>query len=194
MPAPGEPPARVRARGRPRCAGYSLVESLVIVALFVLATAVAVPAFQAATHGMRLASITNAFLGHLQLTRSEAIKRNARVVMCKSAGPAGCAPSGGWEQGWIVFHDRNNNGARDAGEPVLVGHAALPGGWRLTGNAPVAAYLSFNGMGMTRSFSGAFQAGTLTLCREGDADLQGREIAVNALGRPRVRKAAALAC
>lgn len=172
-----------------RCGGFSLAESLVIVGLLALVVAVAVPAYESATHSMRLSSITNAFLGHLQLTRSEAIKRNARVVMCKSAGRAGCAAAGGWEQGWIVFHDPNNNGALDAGEPVIGSYSALPAGYRLTGNGLVVSYLSFNGMGLTKSTSGAFQAGTLTLCREGDPTLRGREIVINVLGRPRIRKA-----
>lgn len=189
MPAPG-----ASCLDRRSCAGFSLTESLVIVGLCALAAAIAVPAFQSATRSMRLASITNAFVGHLHLSRAEAIKRNARVVMCKSASRAGCAASGGWEQGWIVFHDANNNGALDGGEAVLDGYATLPAGYRLSGNGPVGAYLSYTGMGWTRSASGAFQAGTLTLCREGDPSLQGREIVINILGRPRIRKATLAAC
>jgi type IV fimbrial biogenesis protein FimT len=189
MPAPGTSVPAFR-----RCGGFSLAESLVIVGLLALVTAVAVPAYESATHSMRLSSITNAFVAHLQLTRSEAIKRNARVVTCKSASRAACAAGGGWEQGWIVFHDPNNNGALDAGEPVIGSYSTLPTGYRLTGNGLVAAYLSFNGMGLTKSTSGAFQAGTLTLCREGDPALRGHEIVINILGRPRIRKATLAVC
>jgi type IV fimbrial biogenesis protein FimT len=36
--------------------------------------------------------------------------------------------------------------------------------------------------------SGAFQAGTFTVCRQSAAAVQGRRIIINAGGRPRVQK------
>lgn len=155
---------------------------------------IAVPSWQSAAHSMKLSSISNSFSAHVHLARSEAIKRNARVVLCKSAQGSACESGGTWAQGWIVFHDANNNGTADAGERVIGSFGALPDGYRFSGNTPVASYLSYSGIGASKTTSGAFQAGTFTLCRDGDSPAEAREIAINALGRPRIRKTALASC
>jgi type IV fimbrial biogenesis protein FimT len=145
-------------------------------------------------NSIRLTSASNNFLSHMYLARSEAIKRNARVALCKSADGATCASSGGWEQGWVVFHDTNNNGLLDAGEPVIARQQALPAALRLTGNQNVAKYVSFEPSGATRTVGGAFQAGTLTLCRQSVASNEARQIILNAVGRPRVQRLEIASC
>lgn len=179
---------------RRRSRGFSLTESIVTVCLCGTLAGIAVPSWQAAAHSMRLSSISNSFSAHVHLARSEAIKRNARVVLCKSAQGSACESAGSWAQGWIVFRDVNNNGVADAGEGVIGSFGALPEGYRFSGNTPVASYLSYSGVGTSKTTSGAFQAGTLTLCREGDSPAEAREIAINALGRPKIRKATLASC
>ena len=65
-----------------------------------------------------------------------------------------------------MFHDLNNNGTADAGETIVHRSQALPPGFRLSGNLNVARYIAFTPAGRTRLVSGAFQVGTLTLCKE----------------------------
>lgn len=173
--------------------GFSLGEMLASVCICGTLAAIAVPSWQTASHSMKLRAISSSFAAHVQLARSEAIKRNARVVICKASGTSGCAPAGAWEQGWMVFQDTNNNGTFDAGEGVLDTFAALPVGYRFSGNSMVASYLSYSGVGMSKTTSGAFQAGTFTLCRQGSLT-EAREIVVNALGRARIRKTAVASC
>lgn len=187
-------PATLPSSRRRSARGLSLAESLVTVCICATLVAVAVPSWQSATHSMKLSSISNSFAAFVHLARSEAIKRNARVVLCKSAQGAACESGGSWAQGWIVFHDANNNGKADAGEQVIGSAGALPHGYRFSGNTPVAAYLSYTGVGTSKTTSGAFQAGTFTLCRDGDSPAEAREIAINALGRPKIRKATLAGC
>ena len=104
-------------------------------------------------------------MASLHLARNEAIKRNGRVVLCKTTDGIHCAASGGWEQGWIVFHDVNNNSLREESEQIIQHQIALSGSLRMTGNTPVARYVSYGPMGGTQLVGGAFQAGTLTLCQ-----------------------------
>lgn len=187
-------PAITRASRWRFSRGLSLAESLVTVCICATLAAVAVPSWQSAAHSMKLSSISNGFSAHVHLARSEAIKRNARVVLCKSAQGMSCETDGNWAQGWIVFHDANNNAAADPGERVIGSAAALPDGYRFSGNTPVASYLSYTGVGTSKTTSGAFQAGTFTLCRVGDSPAEAREIAINALGRPKVRKTTLAGC
>lgn len=171
-----------------RARGFTLLELLVTVAILGLLLGIGTPIVASIGDGMRLAAITSTFLSQLHLARSEAIKRNAPVSLCKSRDGARCAPGGGWEQGWIVFHDADNDSLRAPQEIVLQRHEALPAGFRLAGNVPVNRYVSFAPTGGTRTPSGAFQAGTLTVCKASAQATAGRQIVINAVGRPRWQK------
>ena len=107
-------------------------------------------------HGLRLAGVSSDVMQQLFLARSEAIKRNGRVVLCKSADGEACADGGGWEQGWILFADTNRNGHRDPAEPVIQRLMPLPPQYRLTANNPLARYVSYGPLGGTMLVSGAF--------------------------------------
>jgi type IV fimbrial biogenesis protein FimT len=174
--------------------GFTLVEALVTLAVLGLTLSLGVPALAALGDRAKMWGLSSDMLGHLRFARSEAIKRNARVALCKSADGASCAEQGGWEQGWIVFQDRDNDGLRSAGEPLIQVMAPLPGGWRLAGNANVARYISFRPDGGTHLVSGGFQAGTLTLCRAAAGATQGNQVIINANGRPRLQVAALASC
>jgi len=185
---PGQRPFNLRT------AGYTLLELLVAVTAALVLLLVAAPSISGVITSVKLTTASNNFLSHIYLARSEAIKRNGRVVLCKSADGATCAASGGWEQGWIVFHDTNNNGIIDNGELVIARQQALPPALRLTGNQNVAKYVSFEPNGSTRLVGGGFQAGTLTLCRHSTASNEARQIILNAVGRPRVQKLQITSC
>lgn len=137
---------------------------------------------------------TEEVLADLRQARSEALKRNRRVTICKSADGSSCSTAGGWQQGWIMFHDENNNGVRDAGEEAIAQHGPLAANLRVTGNTPVSRYVSYSAVGSTRLVGGGFQAGTLTLCSTSAGPTAAREIIVNAVGRPRMQKATVASC
>ena len=186
----------VCAPERPRpcwpAAGFSLVELLVVLGVASVLLVITVPSLSQMLVSTRVTSSTNALILSLTLARSEAIKRNARAVVCRSASGMACAVSGGWEQGWIVFHDANNNAALDAGESILQVNAALPGALRLSGNAQVQAYVSFSASGAAKLTSGAFQSGTFTLCPPSGSDV--RQIVLGTTGRARSQPGAPANC
>lgn len=166
-------------------AGFTLIELMVVVALAALLQSLAVPAFAGFVNSMRLTVAVNSLFTSLLLARSEAIKRNGRAVLCKSVTGEACVTSGSWEQGWIVFHDTNNNARRDAGEAVVSFQQALQAPILLSGNNPLASYVSFTPMGTTAYASGAFQAGTLTACITSLGSQEARQIVISSAGRPR---------
>ncbi len=171
-----------------------MVELLMVLAIGGLLAGLAAPSFSALIHAQRGSALASGLFAGLQLTRIAAITRNDRVVICKSLNGSECSSTGGWQQGWIVFQDRNNNAALDPGETVIERKQALSPGWGLTGNGPVSNYVSYGSTGYSKLVSGAFQAGTFTLCPVTGSNSEARQIIINSAGRARIQKAVATAC
>lgn len=187
-------------RRRPSCrhtrstCGHTLAELLVVLAIGSVLTGLAIPSLAGLVAQQRQTGVVQRFVGALHHARDEAIKRNGRVVLCKSAGAGSCSPVGGWEQGWLMFHDANNNAARDPAEALIAESGPMPPGWRLEGNIPVARYVSYRANGSSALISGAFQAGSFTLCAPNKSLAASQRIILSATGRPRVGPAAAGDC
>jgi type IV fimbrial biogenesis protein FimT len=174
--------------------GATLMELMVVLVVVGILATLGVPAFASLTRSSRLSSFTNEMVSSLHLTRSEAIKRNSHAVMCTSATGTSCAASGGWHQGWLVFHDANNNAELDAGETVIMVRQALPAGFFLTGNQTVNKYISYTPSGATRMISGGLQMGTLELCNESGSAGAARKIVISRTGRPRTERITMPSC
>lgn len=175
-------------------AGVTLTELLVAISIAAVLLALAVPAFDSITTSSRLTSASNDLLASLYLARSEAIKRNGRAVVCKSADGESCTTAGYWDQGWIVFADADNDAQRDSGETLLLSVPALNESLSMQGNANVARYVSYASVGASQLTSGAFQAGTITVCRVSAAGGDAREIIISATGRPRITSSTVTSC
>ena len=174
--------------------GFTLVELLVSLALAAILASLSAPTFVKTLRDMRLLAYTHSLLGDLAFARSESIKRSRRVVLCKSSDGVDCTKLGQWSTGWLIFEDTNNDGERGSSETVIRSAAKLPVSWRVTGNSPVANYISYHPMGRTKLISGAFQAGTLTICEVSPEPTQGAEIIISASGRSRSQKSVLAAC
>lgn len=177
-----------------QCHGFTLVEAMLVIAVLGILLAMAAPDVSGFGHGARLSAYSNRFLASLYLARSEAIKRNSRVVICKSHDGQSCAADGNWTQGWIVFSDPNNNVQRDPGDHVLLTEPAMPGSWSITGNAPVSRFVSYSGAGSSHLVNGAFQAGSITVCRKAGVAEQASRIIINSAGRPRTVRTVLTSC
>ena len=154
----------------------------------------ALPSLQDMVQASALNAVAGEVLADLHRARTEALVRNHRVTLCKSSDGENCSAAGGWEQGWVMFHDDNGNGLREAGEQAIARHGPLPAYLRLSGNTPVVRYVSYSAIGTTRLIGGGFQAGTLTLCSTSGAPAPARQIVLNAIGRPRVQKTTIPSC
>lgn len=178
--------AKWQGRARP-AAGVTLTEMLVLVSVTGILLGLGIPYFGNMLASARLSSLANDLLVEFNLARSEAIRRGQHVVLCKAAHPLACAASGGWEQGWLMFEDANNNAWLDKGEAVVRYRPAAPAGLQIKGNAPVSRYVSYHPLGGTRLIGGGFQAGTLSICPLSPSAAPGKQIVINSAGRPRTQ-------
>lgn len=181
---PTIPGSARRCMGSVWARGFSLTELMLVVAIAAVVAAMAGPSFARSLAQSRVADASTDLFGSLIQTRSEALKRGGRVVMCVSDSHLQCSDGGGWERGWVVFDDRDGDGQRDADEAVLRVGEPRPAPITIVGNGAVADYVSYVASGRTQLLDGGLLMGTLTVCADG----VGREIIINHAGRPRIRE------
>lgn len=81
--------------------GFTLVELMVTVAVIGILAMIAAPSMSAMIENSRVTGQTTELTAALQLARSEAVRRNARVELCPSTDGSTCASSTAWS-GWVV--------------------------------------------------------------------------------------------
>ena len=94
-------PAAARLAG-----GFTTVELLVVIAIAAILATVGAPSFSTFLNNSKLSSTSSQLLNELTLARSEAIKRNARVLVCvRDAAGTNCGTGTNWAGGWLVCYD-----------------------------------------------------------------------------------------
>ena len=163
--------------------GFTLVELVVTLTVAAILVTMAVPSFTTMIKDNRQSTQLNDLITTLIFARSEAINRNARITVCKSADGASCAGSNGWDQGWIAFVDSNNDAAVSAGETILRVHGALSSTTTINGSTNVASYISYVSQGSSQLTSGSVQSGTLVECDDRGSGSSAKTISLSATGR-----------
>lgn len=178
-----------------RSRGFTLIELMVTIGIAAILAGLAAPSFRELIANNRLKSHATAFHTSLLLARSEAIKRKGRVVLCKSSDGAACMTAGGWQQGWIVFADANDNASLDAGEVVIQKVASLSGSFVLKGEGDLVDYVSYTSTGAPKlTASDSYQTGTFSLCQLGVSGGNARQFEIFATGRLSIGQAPAASC
>lgn len=94
---------RPRYSGRcRRIGGFSLIELMVTVVVLAVAMSIAIPSYTYLVNTNRLSSAANEMVASLQLARSEAIRLNRNVAVCRSDNGTSCATGSAWNQ-WITI-------------------------------------------------------------------------------------------
>ena len=153
--------------GRHGTGGFSLVELMVTVAVVAILAAVASPALVSVVNNNRLASQSNEMVASLQIARSEAIRMNAPVSLCRSTNGTTCAAAGAWTR-WIVV-----SGATVLRDSSVRAPVQITSG---------AATITFRPDGLSRDATGALTTSSFTVCVPTNKPPQNRRFVTLSLG------------
>ncbi len=159
--------------------GFTLTEVVITISIASILASIAIPSFASLLKNNKMAISNNELLTALSFTRSSAITRGTTVTLCKSnATSTNCDANAEWQDGWIVFEDKNNDGDVDTsdGEVILSVYQSLGGDLKLTYQHD---RLKYNNEGFSMGYAGVF-----LLC-DSRGNSAKRGIIISANGRPR---------
>ena len=168
--------------------GFSLVESLVVVALLGLMLGLAVPQLQQVLARSQVQAAAQAFVRDMTWARSEALKRSVRIGVCTSSNGWVCGAQG-WAGGWVVFVDDNGNGVLDGSDERLRTQSALAGVVSMASNSPHNDRLQF-----VFQTQGVARAAAQSMLVTSTAGGQQRLVCVSMQGRAALRPAGEPLC
>jgi len=164
------------SRDFPVSRGFTLTELLIVVAIAGILLTFAVPSFTESIQNNRMATQINELHATLSFARSEAVKRNRTVTVCRSDNATNC--NGDWQDGWIVFLDTNFDGTFNGTDEILRVHGGLNEDMTLDFDQTRVSY------GSSGIATGGMN-GTFTLCDQ-RGDLRSKGLIIGASGRPRL--------
>lgn len=161
-----------------RANGFTLVELMVALAVAGTLLALAVPSFTGIINGSRLTGAANEMVAALQFARSEAIRINARVMLCRSTDGKTCSSGTSWT-GWVVGPDANRDGKVDSvlRTGTVKGTVQIAAGAGFENSA-----IAFRSDGLARKSDGTLVASDLTICMPTKQPQQNKRIVSIASG------------
>ena len=158
---------------------FTLLELMVVLAVASILLSVGVPSFRGVVMDNRMVDSANQFVTAVNMARSSAVRYQRNATICSStnwdAAVPTCNGTADWSEGWIVWVDKDRDGATAAAEIVAV-HEPL--------HESVAFVASTNNRFSydSRGFGGS-AGDTLSLCDERTGETV-RVIRVNAMAGP----------
>ncbi|TXT36034.1 MAG: fimT [Comamonadaceae bacterium] len=139
--------------------GFTLIELMVVIAIVAVLSTLAAPSFKQMIQSNTISSSVNSLLADMRFARSEGMRRGGGIVVCHSDSPEAsnptCTTGSNWKSGWIVFHDLDNDGVKDATDPVLKVQGPLSSIDTVTETGNTSSKFIFSGTGRTVALSSA---------------------------------------
>ena len=162
--------------------GFTLIEMMVAVALTGLLLSMAVPALQQFTSNARQTSTINDFVSSMHIARSTAVTTNFRTTICASSNGVSCEAVT-WDQGWIVFSDRDSDQTVDNDETIVASSDGADGLDIRSGE--FGQFLMYRPNGRVMTASAAGNSGQFTVCDSRGSE-HAKVLIVDLSGRPRL--------
>jgi len=168
--------------------GFTIPEVMITLGVAAIILTTAIPSLSTSIKDNRLATRVNEVITDIHFARSEAAKRDVRVVMCRSNNPDASSPVCStdsahdytWTGGYVIFVDSGTapNGIYDAGSDTLLrrGQPAISG-LKMRTNANWNRNLEFNPNGSLHEGG----VGMMSICDDRGKE-EGRQIVVSLSG------------
>lgn len=131
-----------------------MFDLLVTLAVTGVVVTIGVPNFTEGIMSSRMTGETNELIASLTHARSDAIKREVPITLCKSYDGQSCASSGSWATGWIVFSDEGTRGTFDANDEILGSHVTH-GDYQVVTHQNFASWISYDRLGRSLGNAGS---------------------------------------
>lgn len=181
---------------RQRQKGFTLLELMVTLVIGGILLSLAIPNLRTYVANTRITTTTNEMLATINVARTEAIKRGASVLLCKSSDVDPETPTNSscdsnaqshWHQGWLLYAAPSANtptnfntgsGAPTDTTPLILASDSVDSGITVISNAAGTGFLHFDQRGFLRNNNMA----VLAICDDRGEDA-GRVIEISRLGR-----------
>jgi len=178
-------------------AGFTLIESMTVVAILAIGLAIAVPNLRDFLVKNKVAGLSNEFSGALLQARAWAVSKNSCVTLCTASVSASTSPvcsttQTDYQQGWIIFR----NSACDTTQTtpgsgnLLAARMGESNGYQIHPLGTGLNSITFDPRGTAAlSAQGIFQ-----VLAPGSASTFNRNVCIDVSGRSSVRKYDASSC
>lgn len=170
--------------------GFTVIELMMTIAVLAVLVTVAIPSFGSFIGNNRITAQANTFHSSLLYARSEAVKQNRPVFMCRSGdishatNPCG-QTNNGWHDGWVMFVDLDQDGTFDAGETIRTNEGFAGGSTLVETSTTPLAQISYQGDGR---ISAGSSSASFKFCDSKNNDEYTRQLSISPLGNPRVTR------
>tara|TARA_R110000824_G_scaffold318073_2_gene505273 strand:- start:14608 stop:15195 length:588 start_codon:yes stop_codon:yes gene_type:complete len=157
--------------------GFSLIELIVVMALLTILINLGMPALFHSVERNQARVAINTIYRAINLTRHTAINNGVMTTLCRSADSQSCG--GKWQQGFIVFTDRNADRLiNDDDRLIQVFPAPSESGTLLFRAFQNKQYLQMTPQGFTN-----YQNGNFTFCPQSNNARLAQQVIINRSGR-----------
>ena len=168
--------------------GFTTIELMITLVVLAIVAAVAIPAWQQLTLKSRLLTHSHGIFNAFTQARQTAIMQRAPVTLCAGNATTGCQTgrNAQWQDGYMVFLDRNQNGVLDAGERLVFENNSPASGLIIAGNTPMNKPVIFLPQGFAEQPGGAFSAGRVRICATRNFDGHAQDVILLKSGMARI--------
>lgn len=159
--------------------GLSLLELLISLGILSVLLGISIPDFSELTESISGEVTLRKLATAVQLSKSAAITNGTTVTLCRSVDGFACG--GRWQDGVIIFTDRNRDSVINESDR-LVRHVTFPNG---NGHISFRAFQNKQTLQLTSLGTTHYQNGNFTYCPFSGNSLFSRQLIVNRTARLR---------
>lgn len=160
--------------------GFTLIELMVTLTVFVILASIAYPSFRGMIRSNRLATANNELIALANLARSEGIRNSTGGGVCGSADGKAC--DGDWSKGVLAWSDVDGDGQMGSNDVAL---RFSQGNSQLSVVGPPGAVIAFDGRGRRRAVADQTLVLSPDACKAGESK---STMTINQSGQVRVTK------